>query len=341
MVRMSNTAGIDLSAALWLAHDDYDYVDKPNYISVTTLIKPIRQIILGMRVAKIAEESPETTVPIDIIDRFKSRLGQTLHTGVEMSWKEHFRTSMAKLGYPKRVIDMVRINPEQEEPDTLPVYTEQRVEREVRIGPTVYVVGGKIDLIIEGRLRDIKSTTVFKYTSQKGVGQWLLQGSLYRWLNPGKVHHDEFLVQYLLVDWVRSFASHDPKYPPHAAPTRTLRLMGLQETDKWVVDKLRLLETLKDAPEVDLPECSEEDLWRTEPVYKYYADASKAAAGGRSTKNFDTEQEAHAYFAEKGKGVIVPKPGLVKACNYCPCAPICGQYQRLLAAGHIASNDNA
>ena len=339
MNRMSNNAGVDLAAALWLAHDDYDYVDKPNYISVTTLIKPIRQIILGERVAKIAAEHPEAAIPVDIIDRFKSRLGQSLHTGVEESWKLHYRTSMQKLGYPKRVIDMVRINPEQEEPDTLPVYTEQRVEREVRIGELVYSVGGKIDLIIEGRLRDVKSTTVYKYTNQKGVGQWLLQGSLYRWLNPGKVHHDEFLVQYLLVDWARGFASRDPKYPHHAAPTRSIRLMGLRETDKWVNDKLRLLTTLKDAPEADLPECSEEDLWRSEPVFKYYADASKTS--GRSTKNFDSEQEANAFRAEKGKGIVIPKPGVVKACGYCPCAPICGQYQRLLASGDIASTDNA
>ena len=339
MVRMTNNAGIDLSVALWLAADDYDYVDKPNYISVTTLIKPIRQIILGERVANIAKENPEAVAPVDIIDRFKSRLGQSLHAGVEDSWKRHYRTSMLKLGYPKRVIDMVRINPEQEEPGTLPVYTEQRVEREVRIDTVTYTVGGKIDLIIEGRLRDVKSTTVYKYTNQKGVRQWQLQGSLYRWLNPEKVHHDEFLVQYLLVDWNRGLAGRDPKYPPHAAPARSIRLMGLQETDKWVNDKLRLLTMLKDAPEADLPECSEEDLWRSEPVFKYYTDPSKTS--GRSTKNFDTEQEANAYRAEKGKGIVITKPGTVRACNYCPCAPICGQYQRLLASGDIASNDNA
>lgn len=335
MNRMSNNAGIDLSAALWLAGDDYDYVDKPNYISVTTLIKPIRQIILGMRVAKIAAENPEAVVPVDIIDRFKSRLGQTLHTGVEVSWKENYRTSMQKLGYPKRVIDMVRINPEKEEPDTIPVYTEQRTEREVRIGELVYTVGGKIDLIIEGRLRDVKSTTVFKYTSQSGVGQWKLQGSLYRWLNPGKVHHDEFLVQYLLVDWARAFAGRDPNYPAHAAPSRSVRLMTVEETDKWVKDKLRLLTQLADAPDDQLPECSEEDLWRSAPVFKYYASGDTTK---RATKNFDTAQEANAFRAEKGKGVVVEKPGTVKACGYCPCAPICGQYQRLLVAGDIASD---
>ena len=339
MTRMSNNTGIDLSAAVWLAYDDYDYVSKPNYISVTTLIKPIRQIILGARANQLAQEHPEAAVAVDVVDRFKSRIGQSLHSGVEDAWKHHYRDAMAKLGYPKRVIDMVRINPEHEEPDTLPVYTEQRVEREVRIGTTTYTVGGKIDLIIEGRLRDVKSTTVYKYTSQKGVGQWLLQGSLYRWLNPGKVHHDEFLVQYLLLDWSRALAKRDAKCPPHAAPTRSVRLMGLQETEKWVNDKLRLLDQLKDAPEESFPECSEEDLWRSEPVFKYFADPAKTS--GRSTKNFDSEQEANAFRAEKGKGIVIAKPGVVKACGYCPCAPICGQYQRLLAAGDIASIDNA
>ena len=114
--------------------------------------------------------------------------------------------------------------------------------------------------------------------------------------------------------------------------------MGIEETDKWVKDKLRLLDQLKDAPEADLPECSEEDLWRSEPIFKYYADPEKANSGGRSTKNFDTLQEANEFLASKGKGVVKTVPGAVKACHYCPCAPICGQYQRLLAAGDIASS---
>lgn len=336
MNRLTNNAGIDISAAVWLAHDDYDYVDKSNYISVTTLIKPIRQIILGARAAAIAAQEPSAAIPEDIVDRFKSRLGQSLHSGVEDSWKKHYRTAMKKLGYPDRAINMVRINPEQEEPDTLPVYTEQRVEREVRIGETVYTVGGKIDLIVEGRLRDIKSTTVFKYTSQKGVGQWRLQGSLYRWLNPGKVKHDEFLVQYLLVDWVGAFAKRDAKYPPIAAPTRSIQLMQVEEADKWVTNRLELLDKLKDAPEASLPDCSDEDLWRSEPVYKYYASGDTTK---RATKNFDNPAEAQAFRAEKGKGIVVEKPGVVKACNYCPARAICGQYTRLLASGDIAADE--
>lgn len=323
MQRMTNNANVDLAAAIWLAHDDYDYSVKENYISVTTLIKPIRQIVLASRVP--VEQRTE-----DVIDVFAARVGQALHTGVEVAWKEHYRTSMAKLGYPQRVIDAVRINPEVQEPDTIPVYTEVRVEKEI----DGFVVGGKIDLIIEYRLRDIKKTTVYKYQNQGGVGPWKLQGSLYRWLNQEKVHHDELVIQYLLLDWSRAAASRDPNYPPHPAPQRALALMGVEETEQWVRNKLRLLKQYADAPDDQIPDCSEEDLWRTAPVHKFYANPEKTS--GRSTKNFDNYSDAMAYRAEKGsKGVVITKPGEVRACAYCRCAPVCGQRLRLIADGSI------
>ena len=327
MDRITNNAGINLVAACWLAHDDYDYVDKPNYISVTTLIKPIRQIVLPMRIPA-ADRVP------DIVDRIQARIGQALHSDVENVWKNHYKTSLAKLGYPKRVIDAIRINPVVQEPDTLPVHTEVRTEK--TIGG--YTVGGKIDIIIEYRLHDVKKTSVFGYQNQKGIGTtWLLQGSLYRWLNPEKIHHDELFIQYLLLDWVGAFAKRDPNYPPHAVPTRSVKLMGVQETERWVLEKLRLLQQYLDAPEEDLPECSEEDLWRTEPVYKFYANAD-APAGARSTKNFDTLQEAMQHKADKGKGRVERVPGLVKACNYCAAAPLCSQRERLLLDGSLAQD---
>lgn len=328
MDRFTNVNNIDLSAAVWLCVDDYDYVTKPNYISVTTLIKPIRQIILPRRIP--AEEQVKT----DVLDRFASVLGQTLHTGVEVAWKEHYRTSMEKLGYPKRVIDAVRINPEKEEPDTIPVYTEVRSEREI----DGFIVGGKVDLIIERRLRDVKKTSVFKYQSQSGVGNWRLQGSLYRWLNQEKIHHDELLVQYLLLDWNRGAATRDANYPNHPLPHRLIQLMDPRETEQWVRDKLRLLVQYADAPDDQLPDCSEEDLWRSSPVHKFYANPEKT--NGRSTKNFETLSDALQHKSDKGgKGVVITKPGEVRACGYCPSAPICGQRLRLIADGSIPTRE--
>lgn len=327
MTRYTNNAGVDISAAVWLAYDDYDYVQSENYISVTTLIKPVRQIILPQRL-------PKDTQPPDLIDVFRSRLGQAFHRAVEDAWKHHYRQSMEALGYPKKAIDAVRINPEKEEPDTIPVHTEVRSEKEI----DGYTVGGKFDLVIERRLRDVKMTSVWSFMNQKNVGKWRLQGSLYRWLNPEIIQHADLVIQYLLTDWSGAGRKRDPvNYPAHPAPSRSFELMGVQETEQWVRNKLRLLQQYVSAPEDQIPECSDEDLWRTDPVWKYYANPEVAERNGRSTKNFNCPTEAAKFMASKGsKGVIKEVPGLVRACNYCPAAPICSQYQRLLAQGQIA-----
>lgn len=322
MTRLTNNAGLDLSIAVWLAVDDYSYDSRPNYISVTTLIKPIRQTVLARRVPM--EERTE-----DILDRVKSSIGNVLHAGIEHSWKKRYESSLAKLGFPKRVIEAVRVNPEYIEPDTIPVFTECRTEKEIG----GFVVSGQIDLIIDWRLRDAKSTTVWAYQNQKSVESWKLQGSIYRWLNPEKIQHDEFLIQYLLLDWSRALSGRDPNYPPHAVPTRSLELMGVRETEQWILNRLALLKQYMDAPEEDIPECNEEELWRSSPVYKYYANA---AATGRSTKNFDDEATARQFMADKGsKGRIDVVPGQVKACLYCPAFSVCKQKDRLIADGSL------
>lgn len=323
--RLTNNANLDLGIAVWLAADNYQYDDRPYAISTSKLIKPIRQLILGHR-------APPEKREVDILDRLKSNIGHVLHAGIESAWKNNYQTSMKKLGYPKRVIDAVRINPEQEEPDTIPVYTEVRVEKEIG----GFVVTGQIDLIIEGRLRDAKSTTVWGYMNQKSVGQWILQGSIYRWLNSEKIQHDDLLIQYLLLDWSAAFSKRTPGYPSNAAPSRALALMGLRETEQWIIARLDLLQKLAGASERELPECTEEELWRSEPIYKYF---SNPESTGRSTKNFEgpnANAEAQAFMSEKGgKGRIDRIPGMVKACNYCPGFNLCTQKDRYLLDGSL------
>lgn len=324
--RLTNNAGINLAVAVWLAHDDYDYNNDPSYISVTTIIKPVRQIVLGMRL------TPEERV-VDIADLIQNRFGQTLHTGIEHAWKFHYAESLAKLGTPKRAIERIRINPtEPADGEHIDVHTEVRNE----ILVAGYRVGGKFDLCIEGRLQDVKKTSVWGYMMQKGIGdkKWVLQGSIYRLINPNIVTHDDMFIQYLLMDWSRGMGKREPNYPPHALPHRVVSLMSPSETKLWLTKKLQELDFYKDQPEPALPRCSDEDLWRSEPTYKYFAKAD-APAGTRSTKNFEELSAALMHKNEKGKGRIDVVPGKVKACNYCACAPICSQYAFLKGAGEI------
>lgn len=326
--RFTNNTGISLPVAVWLAHDDYDHRNEERYISATSLLKPTRQLILAGRANKAG-----TSIP-DIAGEVSAAMGQSFHSGIERAWHpEHYKTNLRKLGYPARVIDLVRINPTAEElaenPDILPVYIEQRAVREL----DGYLIGGKYDMVIEGRLQDFKSTSTFTYKNQTNVHKYCQQGSIYRWLNPEKITDDYIYIQYIFTDWSANFAKSDPKYPRSRVLEFPVRLMSIGETEQFIRSKLRDLSRLQDTPEKELPLCSADELWRSDPVFKYYKDPTKT---GRSTKNFDSLHEANLHLANQGGvGIVRSVPGEVKACRYCPAFALCSQKDDLIASGDL------
>ena len=118
----TNKTDISLSLAVWLAHDEYDYINEPNYISATSLMKPLRQIILPRRIP-----AAERVLP-DISEHIAAALGHSLHDSIEKAWVKGHRKNLAKLGIPENVINRVLINPTDEElaavKDPIPVYLE-------------------------------------------------------------------------------------------------------------------------------------------------------------------------------------------------------------------------
>ncbi len=82
-----------------------------------------------------------------------------------------------------------------------------------------------------------------------------------------------------------------------------------------------------------MPPCSDDDLWRKDPVFKYYKNPNSTA---RSTKNFDTFAEAHARLAEDGfVGKVVEVKGEVVACKYCNAFAVCKQKDTYIADGSL------
>lgn len=308
----TNNAGVSLLMAVWLTHDDYDHDDRFNYISVTTLIKSVRQIVLGARVKPVDAST-------EIVSLAKSRIGQAIHTAIENAWKNNFRPAMKKLGYPQKVIDRIEINPVSPGPDTLAVYIEQRVER--KFGDVI--IGGKFDFIILGKLSDVKSTSVYSYINGSSIGKWKLQGSLYRLLNQDKVTDDHLFVQFVFTDWSAAFVGSRPNYPATAVLEQPVELLSVVETERYINTKLAELKRWWNAPEMELPVCTDEDLWRDPPTYKYYANDPKTQK--RSTKNFDNLHDANQHRSTLGKGFVVPIPGEPKACKYCPAFNLCSQ----------------
>ena len=324
--RYTNVSEVPLALAVFLASDNYDYDDTPNTISATTLLKPLRQIILPTRMA------PGEGL-VSLPDMLSNRMGSAIHDAIERAWKKNHMAAMLALGYPPKVISRVLINPTSEtledNPDCIPIYLEQRLKR--KLGK--WTVTGKFDFIGEGRVQDFKTASVWSYMNQVNANKQTLQGSFYRWLAPDLITEDEMDIIHIFMDWKAGMVKTDPNYPPQRFKKQTFPLLSLQETERFIEQKINLIDQHWSTPEDQMPLCEDEDLWRSEPVFKYY---KSGKVGPRSTKNFDTLHDARVRFIEDGSvGFIKEVPGQVTACKYCPAFAICTQKDRLIASGEL------
>ena len=324
MSAYTNATGVPLSIAVYLATDNYDY--DPNCISASTLIKPVRQTILAARV-------PANQRQVDVLSLVKSKTGSAIHDSIEQSWLKHYKLAMLKLGYPQEVIERIHINPSTEDlkEDTIPVYMEQRAYRQV--GDVT--VSGKFDFVAEGRVEDFKTTSTFTYIKDTKDEDYQLQGSIYRWLNPTIITEDHMAIQFIFTDWMPGKAAADPMYPKRCTEQRLIPLLSLDDTEAFIVGRLDQIKTKWHAPDEELPLCTDAELWRKDPEFKYYKNPDPAKRS-RSTKNFDTAAEAYQRRAEDGNvGVVIEVPGQVIACKYCRAFPVCKQKDALIANGSL------
>ncbi|QIG76585.1 hypothetical protein EVC27_060 [Rhizobium phage RHph_I1_6] len=323
-MKITNARKISVPIAVWLVSDDYDYINEPNYISATTLLKPIKQIILGNRFKVLGGE-----MEADVEEFISSRMGTAIHDAIEKAWTQNKDKALTRLGYPEKIRERVVINPSDEylkdHPNAVPIYLEQRFFKEL----AGWKIGGKIDIIVEGGYHDTKSTSVYSYILGSKDDYYRGQGSIYRWLAPDKITQDQIHIEFIFTDWSKAEARRKPdSYPQSRYHQYTLSLMSYEETEQWLINKLNTLKRLWNAPEEQMPQCTDEELWRGKTVYKYYADANKAnEPGARSSKNFDDPVQAQVYWHQEkgGKGTVKTVPGEVKACGYCSAYDICKQ----------------
>lgn len=314
-MKINNTSNVDISMAVWLVYDDYDYNNDPNYISATTLMKPIRQLILNKRIDSSKEE-------IDILDYSSRALGNSIHSSIENAWNNGHISSLRRLGYPESMINRILINPSEQEikeaDNPYIIYMEQRSTKEI----DGYTIGGKFDFLENGVLKDFKSTSTYTWTKGTRTDEHQLQGSIYRLIDD-RITSDYIRINYIFTDWQKALKNSNPDYP-NRIEYKDIPLLSKEDTLNWIKNKLALYDRYKDADESAIPECTREELWFSDPVYKYYANPAKT--DGRSTKNFSSLAEASSFKASKGgTGVVITVEGEPKRCNYCSAFNICTQ----------------
>ena len=318
----TNKHNVSLPLAVWLMHDDYDYDSRSNVISATSLLKPTRSLVLK-------QQNADLDKTVDISDLVSARMGSAIHAIAEESWNnpKNIEKALEAMG-TLQIFDRFVINPDEVKDGEIPVYIEQRHEKEI----DGYIVSGKYDLVLDGTISDYKSTSVWTYIYDSNALKYTQQGSIYKWLAPDRITGNTINIQYIFTDWSSAQALRDPKYPQSRVITKEYPLWSTDRTEKYIKDKLAEIKNNLNSSQDDLPTCSSEELWETETKYKYF----KNPNGQRATKVFNSLEEANTRMADDGMvGVVKTVRGEVKACRYCEVVEICKQAQLLEAAGRL------
>lgn len=310
-----NLPNMSESLGVWLATETYSGKGDERTISATELLKSTRQIVLSRRVDS-AQAIPNLNSLI------ASRIGVAIHDAIRLSWVNPTRIkALEALSLPAH---KYVVNPTGPVPaGMIDVRTEQRTDKVI----DGWTVTGEYDLVIAGQLMDTKTTKGFVIQKRLHDAKWAMQGSIYRWLNQEVITDDSVVIECVVLDWSAVDAASSPEYPQQQWVSLRLKLKTIQETESFIRTKLAEITRHLDTPEPDLPECTDEELWREAPSYAYFANPE---ATGRSTKNFDNLHDANMHLAEKGKGRVDTRPGKVKACGYCSAASLCTQRLRYL-----------
>lgn len=342
-MHFTNQHNIPLPLAVWLATDEYKYAKFPNELSATTLLKSSRYIMHSQR-TMYPEAFPEHLRPIpvevtdidllpDLQERVAARIGTAIHSSVEHAWKTNYKQALLSLGYPQGVIDNIDVDPEVIDKNRHSVLLEDRLYREIEVEGHKFTISGQYDFVINGNLHDIKTTSTYSYETGVNDEKYMMQGSIYRWLNPEIITGDTLTINFVFLDWKQFQSKANEKYPPAKVYKREYKLLSLEETEMFIRNKLKIHVQHLESPLELIPCCSEKELFSKPPAFKYYKTGYEE--GKRATKNFDTFAEASKYRAEKGnyQGDIIESRGEPFMC------PCCNPDEVMLLAQKIHSSN--
>ena len=306
--KFTNKHNIELPLALFLAHSDYDLISKKNQISATSILKPIKEIVLSIC-------HPEIQKSVDLSDMAPSVMGSAMHM-----WLEKAVQSPETRAKAFAALDILSGE------DSVVMSCEQRAEREI----DGYTISGKYDLVVNGEVWDLKTMSVWGWILGSNKEKFIKQLSIYRWLNPDTITSDIGHIIYWFTDWSAKDARQKRDYPQQRCFTEEIALWSFEQVEAYLSEKLNSISVCANGTsQEEIPQCSSEELWQVPPKFAYY----KKPGNKRATKLYNTFPEASARQIKEGCGEIQERPAQVKACIYCSALPVCNQAVQLQATG--------
>jgi hypothetical protein len=300
---LTNKYQADEAIVAAVANDSYDYKDAGD-ASITALSVPAQIRVLRKRYWDRLTE--------DVSDRLASLRGQVAHGIVERSGQKNFWSE-------KRIGMMVNGWKITGRPD--------KVEAVLLRGHN----------LTDFKFPSLKS---FRYSFQRDKGmkpEYLPQGNGYRRLLwEQKVEIEEIKFKPTILEWSPKDAVTVKDYPDRPFFNFDIPIWSMQETDAWILDRVKYHQASESLPDAKLPPCTDDDMWGSGEAWAVKKEGKKNAVR-HGVK--ETQAEAEAMVADLGEDHYVEhRPSVKVRCEwYCSAKPFCQQYKKSLPEGVDAS----
>lgn len=215
-------------------------------------------------------------------------------------------------------------------------------ECETRLSHTINnrLISGAFDCVYNGKwLYDMKNTSVWKMMFGT-KDDWTAQQNIYRWLywNDRGKKVKQLKIIALFRDWsVYQKFRGGPKYPAYPAMEILLPVWDLQDTLKFMEDRVNLMIKHENTPDDDLPPCSYEEMWSEPDSIAVMSTRLKS----RAVRVLSDMATAKAYVSKylanpKCKDSVQTlsyqrRVAVRKRCeDWCPINKYCNQYNEYL-----------
>lgn len=220
-MKITNNASLPMPFVR-MAEDTYK--STPKRYSVTTLLKPVREILLKRRYEQEYEQ--------DCSDMIWLLFGKAVH-----SILESYGTGDSE-------------------------FVEERLSYKLENGYTISGVIDFYD-IDKGEVVDYKTASVWKVLF-KDYSDWKKQGLMYAWLLKNyNLPCNKVLFYAILKDWQKTKSQVNADYPKSPVQMVEFYVTDeeIEETDQYIKSKIEELIYYEDKPDEELPLCSMEDRW--------------------------------------------------------------------------------
>lgn len=215
-----------------------EYEIKPKRYSVTTLLKPVREILLNRRHADEIEQ--------DCSDMIWLLYGKAVHAVLQK--------------YSEGANE----------------FAEEKLTVELENGYTVSGIIDLYD-IDKAEVVDYKTASVWKAV-YKDYEDWRKQGLMYAWLLQKNGLLCKSVVFYaILKDWSKTKAKTDNTYPQSPILKVSFDINGVSVIDEYIRSKIDEIIYYEDKPDNELPLCSHEDRWNDGDKYAVMKKGRKTA----------------------------------------------------------------